>query len=113
MLLKKLALLCFAILFPLSLFAFECPKAFEEAQSMIDKVREDMKGMNKMMMKSDMALVHALLDDAGMMLIGAKHNHEKPQGPFDHGRSIAKAKSAFAYAYAADVFHWKMMQMKP
>ena len=55
------------------------------------------------------ALVHALLDDAKMLLAGAKHNHEKPQGAYDHGRSVAKATSASAYAEAADMLHQKYM----
>ena len=60
--------------------AFECPKHFAKVQAAIDKVTEDMKGeMSKSMaeagMKADMALIHALLDDAKMLLAGAKHNH--------------------------------------
>ena len=96
--------------------AFECPKHFAEAQTAIDKVTEDMKGeMSKSMakagMKSDMVLVHALLDDAKMFLAGAKHNHEKPQGTYDHGRAIAKAEAARGSAVAADIFHFKLMAM--
>ena len=61
--------------------AFECPKRFAAAQAVIDKVKGDMGGdMSKMMPKEQMALVHALLDDAKTRLAGAKHNHEKPQG---------------------------------
>ena len=92
--------------------AFECPKHFAAAQAIIDKVTGDMKGdMSKKMPKDQMALVHALLDDAKMLLAGAKHNHEKPQGPYDHGRSIAKADAARGSALAADLLHFKMMQM--
>ena len=90
--------------------AFECPKHFAEAEAAIDKVTEDMKGMKGSMPKEDMALVHALLDDAKMLLAGAKHNHEKPQGAYDHARAIAKADAAKGYAVAADMLHWKMMQ---
>ncbi len=91
--------------------AFECPQHFSAAQAAIDKTMADMKGMKKMMSKDDMALVHALLDDAKMTLAGAKHNHEKPQGAYDHARAIAKADTALGYAKAADIFHFKMMQM--
>ena len=71
-----------------------------------------MKGdMSKKMRKEDMALVHALLDDAKSRLASAKHNHEKPQGRFDHARALAKADSALAYATAADIFHFKLMAM--
>ena len=94
--------------------AFECPKHFDAAQAAIDKVVGDMKGeMSKKMaksgMKSQMALIHSLLDDAKMVLAGAKHNHEKPQGVYDHARAIAKSETARGYAEAADIYHFKMM----
>jgi len=50
-----------------------------------------------------------LLDDAKMRLAAARHNHGKPQGRFDHARSIAKAVAAQGYARAADILHSKMM----
>ena len=95
--------------------AFECPRHFTKAQAAIDKVIGDMKGeMSKSMaragMKAEMALVHAMLDDAKMRLAGAKHNHQKPQGAYDHARAIAKADGARGYAVAADIFHFKLMQ---
>ncbi len=91
--------------------AFECPKHFAAAQAAIDKVAEDMKGdMSKKMPKEQMALVHTLLDDAKTRLTSAKHNHEKSQGAYDHGRAIAKAGSAHAYAQAADIFHFTLMK---
>ncbi len=96
---------------PKSAQAFECPKHFTAAQGAIDKVLGDMKGaMSKMMAKADMAQVHMLLDDAKMLLAGARHNHEKPQGRLDHARAIAKADSACGYAVAADMLHFKMMK---
>ena len=96
---------------PSSAQAFECPKHFEDAQAAIDKVVADMGGqMSKMMPKEQMALVHTLLDEAKMSLAGAQHNHEKPQGAYDHARAIAKADSALGYATAADIFHFKLMQ---
>ncbi len=99
-----------ALLMPVNAKAFECPKRFKEAQAAIDKVKGDMTPeMMKMMKKADRALVHALLDDANMLLAGAKHNHEKPQGAYDHARSIAKANAARGYAVAADIYHWKLM----
>ena len=90
--------------------AFACPKHFAAAQAAIDKVTGDMKGMGKMMAKSDMALVHALLDDAKMILAGAKHNHAKPQGKYDHARAIAKADAAKGSADAAGMLHFKYMK---
>ena len=92
--------------------AFECPKHFTAAQAAIDKVAGDMGGdMSKQMPKEQMALVHALLDEAKMILAGAKHNHEKPQGMYDHARAIAKADTALGYATASDILHFKMMAM--
>ncbi len=92
--------------------AFECPKHFVAAQVAIDKVLGDMGGdMSKQMPKEQMALVHSFLDDAKTLLAGAKHNHEKPQGMYDHGRAIAKADMAHSMAHAADIFHFKLMQM--
>ncbi len=98
--------------------AFECPKRFAEAQAAIDKVVGDMKGeMSKSMasagMKPQMALIHALLDDAKMRLASARHNHEKPQGAYDHARAVAKAHAARGYAVAADIYHFKLMAKMP
>ncbi len=90
--------------------AFECPKRFAEAQALIDKVTADMKGMKGKVSKEDHALVHALLDDAKMLLASGKHNHEKPQGKYDHARAVAKADAARGYAHAADLFHFKVMK---
>ena len=106
----------FALLqFPLTANAIECAKYITEAQAAIDKVLEDMKGeMSKSMVKAgmaaDMALVHALIDDAKMVLVSARHNHEKPQGDYDHARAIAKANTALGYATAADIFHFNLMK---
>ncbi len=99
-----------AFVIPFNAQAFECPKHFAAAQGAIDKVTGDMKGMSKMMSRADMALVHALLDDAKMILAGAKHNHQKPQGAYDHARAIAKADAAKGSAVAADIMHWRMMK---
>ena len=90
--------------------AFGCPKAIAEAQALIDKVAADMKGMKGKVSKEDHALVHALLDDAKSLVAGSKHNHEKPQGAYDHARAIAKANAARGYAHAADVFHFSVMK---
>ena len=97
------------LLIPFGAYAFECPKHFKAAQQTIDKVIQDMKGMG-MMPKSETALVHALLDDAKTWLQSAKHNHSKPQGIYDHARSIAKADAAGGYALAADLLHFRYMQ---
>ncbi len=106
----KLIVAFIALIVVSSANAFECPKHFKAAQAAIDKVIGDMKGdMSKKMPKEDMALVHALLDDAKMRLASARHNHEKPQGKYDHARALAKADAALGYAVAADMFHFKLM----
>ncbi len=102
----------FTVAFGGAASAFECPGHFAEAQALIDKVTADMGGeMSKSMPKEQMGLVHALLDDAKTRLNSAKHNHEKPQGVYDHARAIAKADAALGYARAADLLHFKYMQM--
>ena len=85
-------------------WAFECPVLFKQAQAEIDKVTAAMNGMPK----SNMALVHSLLDDAKMYLTTARHNHAKPQGKFDHARAMAKADTARGHAKAALVLLRKM-----
>ncbi len=91
--------------------AFGCPASIAEAQEVIDKVTADMGGdMSKQMPKEQMALVHGLLDDAKTRLNSAIHNHEKPQGIYDHARAIAKANAALGYARAADLLHFHYMQ---
>ena len=102
----------FTVAFGGAASAFECPGHFAEAQALIDKVTADMGGeMSKQMPKERMGLVHALLDDAKTRLNSAIHNHEKPQGVYDHARAIAKADAALGYARAADLLHFKYMQM--
>jgi hypothetical protein len=101
-----------AVLFmqtPWSAQAFECPKHFAAAQAAIDKVADDLKADIPWNRPEDKALVHALLDDAKMLLTGGKHNHEKPQGAYDHARAIAKADAALGYAKAADIFHFHLL----
>ncbi len=89
--------------------AFDCPNRFDAAQAVIDKVKGDMKSMEGKMTGEQSALVHALLDDAKMSLDSARHNHEKPQGAYDHARAVAKAGTALGHAEAADMLHQKYM----
>ncbi len=80
--------------------AFDCPNKFKSAQASIDAATGAIDGISDDNQKKQ---VHMLLDDAKMLLHGAKHNHEKPQHKLDHARSMAKADSAKAYADAAAV----------
>ncbi len=84
--------------------AFDCPNRFAAAQSSIDMAKHAAMGMSSADRKKQ---VHMLIDDAKMLLNGAKHNHEKPQHKLDHARSMAKAGSAKAYADAAAVLATK------
>ena len=84
----------------LPVWAFECPKHFADAQAAIDRATAAMQEGPK---GEKMALVHTLIDDAKMLLMSGKHNHEKPQGTYDHARAIAKADSAHGYAGAAEL----------
>lgn len=86
-----------AFLIPVNARAFECPKHFREAQAAIEKATAAVKKLSG----QAKAEVHMVLDDAKMLLNGAQHNHEKPQGKMDHARAIAKADSARGYAEAA------------
>ncbi len=106
----SLIALGFVAAFSAPALAFDCPNRFKSAQAAIDKATKGMKGMSKMMPKSTMALVHALIDDAKAALTSAKHNHAKPQGAYDHARAIAKAETARGYAEAADIYHFKLMK---
>ncbi len=94
---------------PGSAQAYECPKHFAAAQAAIDKVADDMKADIPWKEPLDKALVLNLLDDAGMLLGGAKYNHENPRGSYGHARAIAKADSALGYANAADLFHRELL----
>lgn len=98
------------MLLPINAAAFECAEHIQAAKDLINKVKEDMKGMANNMPKEHMVKAHMLLDDAKMFLHGAEHNHNKPQGPVDHARSIAKADAAKGYALAADILHFEMMK---
>ncbi len=86
-----------ALLMPINVQAFECPKHFKEAQAAIDKATAAVKKLSG----RAKAEVHMVLDDSKMLLASGKHNHEKPQGKMDHARAIAKADSARGHAEAA------------
>ncbi|WP_207060844.1 hypothetical protein [Motiliproteus sp. SC1-56] len=80
--------------------AWECPQhiaAAEKALAAAAQALETAQG------SPNSALAHTLRDDAEMLLHSAKHNHENPAaGAFDHARSMAKAKSAKAFAETAE-----------
>ena len=85
----------FVAAFSAPALAFECPRHFKTAQAAIDKATKGMKGMSKMMPKKDMALVHALIDDAKTALTSAKHNHAKPTSKMAKLRLEGNTKDFF------------------
>ena len=89
--------------------AFECPKHIAAAEAAVNKVAEEMKKikpvMDAMMDKTEMSVVHSLLANARIMVAVARRSHEKPVGPYDHARAIAKADSARGYAEATAILH--------
>ena len=102
---KRLLFIFMIGILPFSAIAYRCPVHINAAQAQIDNILLEMKQMDMKVDKSEMALVHSLIDYAKMYLHSATHNHEKPQGLFDHARSIAKADSALAYANAATSYY--------
>jgi hypothetical protein len=87
----------------------DCRPQIQKAQTAIDKVTDDMKGMD-MMPKDQLLQVRTLLDDARMYLEGARRNCDKPQADYDKARAIGKAEAALGYATAADMLHFQFMK---
>ncbi len=89
--------------------AFECPKHIAAAEAVVIKVTEEMKKikpvMDAMMDKTEMSVVHTLLANARILVTVARRSHEKPAGPYDHARAIAKADAARGYAEATGILH--------
>ncbi len=94
---------------PWSAHAYEGPKHFAAAQAAIDKVAADMQADIPWQEPLDKELVLNLLDDARMLLGGAKHNHDNPTSGYSHARAIAQGDSALGYANAADLFHRELL----
>ena len=80
--------------------ALDYNNSFNAAKAALSKAEAVMKQMQA---GGNKQLVHTLIDDAKMLLHSGIHNHEKPQGAFDHARAIAKARSAKGYAEAAEI----------
>jgi type IV secretory pathway VirB6-like protein len=83
-------------------WAFSCPIDQIEAADAIERADKKMATMSD---KSKMGAVHALIDDAKMLLASSIDEHENAKaGGFDHARSVAKARAALGYAQAALIF---------
>ena len=113
---RVLALLATALPLGLGLLAgsafaddIDCGTHVTTAQTAIDKVADDMKGMEKMP-KDQLGSVQGLLDDAKKTLDGARHTCDQPKGDADRARAIARAEAARGSAEAADILHWHYMK---
>lgn len=90
----------------------DCGVHVKTAQSAIDKVTEDMKGMDKMP-TDQIGYVNKLLSDAKKFSEAAHHTCDKPKNDFDRARAIAQAEAARGSAEAADILHWHYMKAMP
>lgn len=90
--------------------AAECPKHLADVQALINTVVAGADRARDRMPPDRAALVHALLDDARMLLEAARQNHERPQGPYDHARAFAKADVALGHARAAQIVYSRSVQ---
>jgi hypothetical protein len=87
----------------------DCAAHVKTAQTAIDKVTDDMKGMETMP-QDQLRSVHGLLDEAKKTLAGARHACDQPKGDADRARAIARAEAARGSAEAADILHWHYMK---
>ncbi|MDH3667770.1 MAG: hypothetical protein OEN23_12645 [Paracoccaceae bacterium] len=85
--------------------ATECPRRIADTQRLIDNIGGKMKRHEAQMGRDAIELIHALLDDARMLLAAARDNHERPQSRYDHARAYAKADAAMGHAKAAEILH--------
>jgi hypothetical protein len=102
----------FVALWPAAALAqsLDCGKPIQRAQDAIEKVTEDMKGMESMP-KSQLTEIHGLLGDAKKLLSEAQTNcQHKPLADYDAARAIAKAEGARGAAEAADMLHFQYMK---
>jgi hypothetical protein len=86
----------------------DCKKPIQRAQAEIEKVTDDMKGMETMP-KDQLSDIHGLLDDAKKNLDSARQSCSKP-GVSEQARAIGEAESAHGYAVAADRLHFHYMK---
>jgi hypothetical protein len=86
----------------------DCAAHVKTAQTAIDKVTDDMNGMETMP-KDQLQSVHTLLDEAKKTLDGARRTCDQPKGDADRARAIALAEAARGSAEAADILHWHYM----
>ncbi len=83
----------------------DCQHPIQRAQKSIDKVTDDLKGMESMP-KDQLDHVHALLDDANKSFDAARHGCDKAQDDYMRARALGDAEAAHGYATAADRLHF-------
>jgi hypothetical protein len=88
--------------------SLDCKKPIQRAQAAIEKVTDDMQGMETMP-KDQLDDIHRLLDDAKKNLDSARQSCGKP-GVSDQARAIGEAEAAHGYAVAADRLHFHFMK---
>jgi erythromycin esterase-like protein len=90
----------------------DCATHVKTAQGAIDKVTDDMKGMDKMP-KDQLKNVNTLLNDAKNLVEAAQKTCRKPKNDYESAQAIAKAEAARGSAEAADILHWHYMKATP
>lgn len=100
----------FAVRFGGATAAVECPRHLANVQRVIDKVSADATKRKQRMHGEQVVLVHALIEDAKMLLEAAKRNYEQPQGRYDYARAFAKADTALGHARAAEILQSRCAQ---
>jgi hypothetical protein len=103
------AVLAAALASPAWAESLDCAKHIQAAQAAIDKVTDDMVGM-EMMPKGQLADVHALLDAAKKFVKGAHHDCDQARADMQRASGLAQADAARGYAEAADILHWQYMK---
>ena len=115
-LLTLLVFLCLAALPTMTVAqaapGLDCAAHVKTAQNTIDKVTDDMKGMEKMP-KDQVGHVNALLNDAKRLAGAAQQTCARPNNDYDSAQAIAKAEAARGSAEAADILHWHYMKATP
>ncbi len=89
--------------------SLDCQRPIQRAQKSVDKVTDDLKGMESMP-KDQLDHVRALLDDAKKTLDAAREGCEKPQDDYARARALGDAEAAHGYATAADRLHFTYMK---
>ena len=89
--------------------SLDCRQPIQRAQKSVDKVSDDLKGMESMP-RDQLERVHALIDEAKKNLDAARQGCGKPGDEYAHARAQGDAEAARGYATAADRLHFTYMK---